>query len=79
MLDALLPAASALRNRGQATDAAQCARLAADAAAQGADATRQMLARKGRSSYLGERALGHVDPGAFAVGLWLAAVAEALA
>lgn len=79
MLDALLPAATALRNRGQATDAAQCAVLAANAAAQGAEATRQMLPRKGRSSYLGERALGHVDPGAFAVGLWLAAVAEALA
>jgi dihydroxyacetone kinase len=37
-----------------------------------------MLPSKGRSSYIGERALGHVDPGAYAVALWMRAVASAL-
>lgn len=79
MLDALLPAAAAFRARPGDAGAAQCAQLAADAAAQGVEATRQMLPRKGRSSYIGERALGHVDPGAYAVGVWLTAIAKALA
>ncbi|WP_213881614.1 dihydroxyacetone kinase subunit DhaL [Pseudomonas sp. dw_358] len=78
MLDALLPAAHALRNREKGAGAGECALLAASAALQGAAQTKQMLPRKGRSSYLGERALGHVDPGAFAVGLWMMTVANAL-
>ena len=42
---------------------------AADAAAAGRDATTPMLARKGRASYLGERSVGHQDPGATTVAL----------
>ena len=34
-----------------------------------------MPPRRGRSSYLGDRALGHPDPGAVAVALWLRAIA----
>jgi triose/dihydroxyacetone kinase / FAD-AMP lyase (cyclizing) len=45
------------------------------AAESGAVATAAMLPRRGRSSYLGERALGHVDPGAQAVVVWLRALA----
>jgi dihydroxyacetone kinase-like protein len=37
---------------------------AADAAAEGAEATKDMVAAKGRSSRLGDRSIGHVDPGA---------------
>jgi dihydroxyacetone kinase len=48
---------------------------AADAAAAGAAATADIRARLGRSSYLGDRVLGHPDPGAQAVALWLAAIA----
>ena len=44
----------------------------------GAEVTAQMKPRRGRSSYLGERALGHPDPGAVAVALWLRAVASIL-
>ncbi|NEE44216.1 dihydroxyacetone kinase subunit L, partial [Streptomyces sp. SID8455] len=55
MLDALLPAAEAL---------ALSFRGAADAARAGAEATVPLLARKGRASYLGERSIGHQDPGA---------------
>ena len=67
MIDALQPA----------TDAAELGLDAAVAAAHaGAESTRTLLARRGRSSYLGERVLGHADPGAVAVGVWLAAVRD---
>jgi dihydroxyacetone kinase len=66
MLDALLPAAAALRT-GVLTEAVAAAR-------KGTDETAGILARRGRSSYLGERALGTVDPGAEAVVIWLEAI-----
>ena len=54
------------------------ARAAADAAAAGRDATEPMLALKGRASYLGERSVGHLDPGAASSALLLAALADTL-
>ena len=48
---------------------------AAAAAEAGRDATTPMLARKGRASYLGERSVGHQDPGATSVTLLLQAAA----
>lgn len=72
MLDALVPAAQALADtRGDAP-----ARIAAmhEAAIAGAEATRTMLPRRGRSSYLGERTTGHPDPGAVAVSIWMGAL-----
>jgi dihydroxyacetone kinase-like protein len=79
MFDALAPATDAL-------DAALAAgaplpaslRTAADAAADGRDATVPMLARKGRASYLGERSVGHQDPGATSSALLMAAAAAAI-
>jgi phosphoenolpyruvate---glycerone phosphotransferase subunit DhaL len=65
MVDAWLPAAEALRAaavEGQSLQA--CLRAAAKAAEAGAEATKAMLASKGRASRLGERVLGHMDPGA---------------
>lgn len=50
---------------------------AADAAAYGARATEPLVARKGRASYLGERAIGHRDPGAESSALILRAAADA--
>jgi len=70
MLDALDPAATALASAG--LDAA------VTAAEAGADATAAMLPRRGRASYLGDRALGHADPGARAVALWLRSIRDAL-
>ena len=49
---------------------------AADAAERRRRATAAMHPRRGRSSYLGDRALGHPDPGAEAVAVWLGAIAE---
>ena len=51
------------------------ARLAAE---QGQRDTVLMLARKGRAAYLGERSIGHQDPGATSVGLVLLALENAL-
>ncbi|WP_327299130.1 MULTISPECIES: dihydroxyacetone kinase subunit DhaL [unclassified Streptomyces] len=70
MLDALLPAADAL---GESFTAA------AKAADDGAVATVPMLARKGRASYLGERSIGHQDPGATSSALLFGALAETAA
>lgn len=78
MLDALLPAAAAFAATTDEATALDAATQVADAAKVGAEATRDMLPSKGRSSYLGERALGHVDPGAFAVTVWTAAIVSAL-
>jgi dihydroxyacetone kinase len=69
MLDALYPAAQALNTSSRLSDAVQ-------AAQQGTEATAQRIARQGRASYLAERALGHVDPGARAVTIWLQALAD---
>ena len=79
MYDALAPAMGAFEEAlasGDEPDVA--ARAAADAAAVGRDATEPMLALKGRASYLGERSVGHLDPGAASSALLLAALADTL-
>ncbi|GHB53703.1 dihydroxyacetone kinase subunit L [Streptomyces cirratus] len=67
MLDALVPGVAALGTSYRA---------AADAAEEGARATVPLQARKGRASYLGERSIGHQDPGATSSALLLNALAE---
>ncbi|MEO6512097.1 MAG: dihydroxyacetone kinase subunit DhaL [Nocardioides sp.] len=79
MYDALAPAlssfAAALESGASVADAA---RAAASAAAEGRDATEPMQALKGRASYLGERSVGHLDPGAASSALLLESLAGAL-
>ena len=79
MYDALAPGVAALEEAlaGQAALAAAMKR-AFEAAAAGRDATTPMLARKGRASYLGERSVGHQDPGATSSALLLQAAAESI-
>jgi dihydroxyacetone kinase-like protein len=79
MYDALAPAVDALDAAFGGEDQAGALRAAAEAAAQGRDATTPMQARKGRASYLGERSVGHQDPGATSAALLIAAAAETLA
>ena len=79
MVDALGPAVAALRERLDAGDALPDAlAAAADAADEGARATTPMQARKGRASYLGERSVGHQDPGATSTALIIRALGGAL-
>jgi len=77
MLDALDPFVRALKEAGP-NSPREIAVNAAAAAQRGAQATAQMKPRLGRSSYLQDRVLGHPDPGATAVAIWLGAVAEAV-
>jgi dihydroxyacetone kinase-like protein len=79
MIDALAPAVAALRAGVDA--GAPLADVLADAAREaeaGARATIPMQARKGRASYLGERSVGHEDPGAASTTLMIRALADAL-
>lgn len=74
MYDALAPAADALDAALAAGETLGAAlRAAVQAAERGRDATIPMTARKGRASYLGERSVGHQDPGATSVTLLLTA------
>jgi dihydroxyacetone kinase-like protein len=77
MLDALLPGVDAMRSAleagGGMTEILERGAAAAEA---GMRATISMEARKGRASYLGERSVGHQDPGATAAYLLLKAAAE---
>lgn len=79
MLDALHPGLEAFQAAlSEGEPAGEALFRAVSAAAQGAADTAAMLPRRGRSSYLGERALGHPDPGAEAVAVWLKAIRSAL-
>ena len=78
MYDALAPAVNALDSAvSEGLDKAEALKLALVAAESGRDATTPMLARKGRASYLGERSIGHQDPGATTVALLVAAATRA--
>jgi dihydroxyacetone kinase-like protein len=77
MFDALAPAVQTLES-GAAADLANTLHAAAEAADKGRDATIEMLARKGRASYLGERSIGHQDPGATSAALLVRAAASVL-
>jgi dihydroxyacetone kinase len=77
MLDALDPFVKSLKDaRGEPSR--EILLTAVEAVERGARATAQMKPRLGRSSYLGDRVLGHPDPGAKAVAIWLRAALEAL-
>jgi phosphoenolpyruvate---glycerone phosphotransferase subunit DhaL len=78
MMDALLPAAEVLQANEASAAPGELMKLAAEAAAEGAERTKGMLAKFGRARNLGERVLGHADPGATSMSLILAGFAEAL-
>jgi phosphoenolpyruvate---glycerone phosphotransferase subunit DhaL len=79
MIDALVPAVVRLHEGLDRGEPLATALEAATAAAQaGAEATVPMQARKGRASYLGERSIGHQDPGATSVTIILAALSRAV-
>ncbi|MEV0993988.1 dihydroxyacetone kinase subunit DhaL [Nonomuraea sp. NPDC050202] len=76
MVDALAPASRALALAVRdGVGVRQALDQAARAAADGAKATIPMQARKGRASYLGERSIGHEDPGAASATLFMTALA----
>ncbi|MET0844494.1 MAG: dihydroxyacetone kinase subunit DhaL [Mycetocola sp.] len=77
MIDAWSPAVDAADAAlAGGSSPSEILQAAADAAAAGAEATEPLVARKGRASYLGERAIGHRDPGAQSTSLLLRAAAD---
>ena len=77
MLDALIPAVDAMRGALEAGGGlGDILERGAAAAETGMRATITMQARKGRASYLGDRSVGHQDPGATAAHLLLRAAAD---
>ena len=79
MLDALVPFASEIGAASQRaaplSEALESAMRVAEAAA---ESTSSMLPRRGRASYLGARVIGHPDPGAIAVVIWLSAIQRSM-
>lgn len=73
MVDALTPALEAMKAAG--SDIAVATSAAATTARDAAEKTTPLLARKGRASYLGERSIGHQDPGATSTALLLECLA----
>jgi dihydroxyacetone kinase len=78
ILDALDPFANTLKRDVGKKSITEAVVDAVAAGERGAVSTAQMKPRLGRSSYLGDRVLGHQDPGAQAIMVWLRAAAEAL-
>ncbi len=78
MLDALHPFLTTLKKATSIQSPREAILAAVEAAEHGAEATARMKPRLGRSSYLGDRVLGHPDPGAKALAILLRAVYTAL-
>jgi phosphoenolpyruvate---glycerone phosphotransferase subunit DhaL len=76
MLDVLIPVAEQLRQDANATNIFEQIK---QTAITGAESTRDMLATKGRASFLGERSRGHIDAGAKSSQLMICAIVDALA
>ena len=80
MFDAMSPALDALDAKiSEGSSPGEAAVAAFAAAEDGREATRPLIARKGRASYLGERSIGYLDPGAASTALLFQALNEALA
>ena len=78
MLDAMVPALDAMKEQQAAgADAKQVLTAGVQAAEAGVEATKPLVATKGRASYLGERSVGHQDPGATSFTLMLKEIAKA--
>jgi dihydroxyacetone kinase-like protein len=79
MVDAWQPAADACgKTLAAGGSLAECMAAAVTAAEAGAEATKAMLASKGRASRLGERVLGHMDPGAASAAIVIRAIAASM-
>lgn len=78
IIDALEPAVQILKKEKDGADKIAAMDEALKAAKEGVDYTGSIIARKGRASYLGERSIGHQDPGATSCYLMLQAAIQAI-
>jgi phosphoenolpyruvate---glycerone phosphotransferase subunit DhaL len=80
MLDVLIPVANAfVQHTGDGVSGTTLLEALKLEAQQGMESTREMIATKGRASFLGERAIGHIDPGARSSQVIIAAICDHLA
>lgn len=78
MLDAMIPSLNAMKKAKEAgEETARVLQAGAAAAWAGAEHTKDLVATKGRASYVGERGLGHQDPGATSYSYLLETIAKA--
>jgi len=75
LMDALIPAIEAMHSAGDLKTALD---VAAAAAAQGTESTKDYVAKFGRAKNLGERSVGHMDAGATSIALIFDAFAKSL-
>lgn len=79
MLDAMIPALTAMKEAAAAgADAKAVLEAGCKASWAGAEHTKDLIATKGRASYVGERGIGHQDPGATSFSYMLEVVKDAL-
>ena len=78
MMDAFLPALAALKAAPPDSSIKTALAQAAQAATQGAEATKPLRAKFGRARNLGDRVIGHPDPGAVSISLIFQGFSEAL-
>ena len=79
LLDALIPAAESLKESAHAGEGMlEAMEKSARAAVQGAERTKEMVASKGRASYVGERSVSYPDAGAMAIGIVFTGIVERL-
>lgn len=71
MVDVLVPALAELHSTRDPYRAAEVAKASSDG-------TKDMVAKRGRAAYLGERSRGHIDPGSVSAAFWFQALAESL-
>lgn len=79
MLDTLIPAYEAFKSEIEAGKDIKSAFISAEIAAKlGMESTKDMVASKGRATYLGERSVGHIDAGATSSYLIIKTIAESI-
>ena len=78
MMDAFLPALDAMKTAAPSGSIRTTLQQAAEAAAKGAEATKQFRAKFGRARNLGDRVIGHADPGSVSVSLLFKGFADAV-
>ena len=79
MLDAMIPSLEAMQNaREEKKPALEILKEGVEAAKKGEEHTKDLIATKGRASYVGERGLGHQDPGATSYTYLLEAIYESV-
>ncbi|TKV61521.1 dihydroxyacetone kinase subunit L [Nakamurella flava] len=78
LLDAVVPMTDRIESELRAGSApAEVAAAAAETARESAESTKDLIAKRGRASYTGERSIGSVDAGAMAVAVLAEAIAKA--